>query len=75
MGGAVKGGEVYGTYPTLALSGPNDAGDEGRWIPTASLDQYAVTLASWFGVADANLSGIFPNLTNFGTAKLAFLWF
>jgi uncharacterized protein (DUF1501 family) len=73
MGGAVKGGEVYGTYPTLALSGPNDAGDEGRWIPTTSLDQYAATLASWFGVADADLSGIFPNLANFGTPRLAFV--
>jgi uncharacterized protein (DUF1501 family) len=73
MGGAVKGGEVYGSYPTLALSGPNDAGDEGRWIPTTSLDQYAATLASWFGVADADLSGIFPNLANFGTPRLAFV--
>ena len=73
MGGAVKGGEVYGTYPTLALSGPDDAGDEGRWIPTTSLDQYAATLASWFGVAASDLPSIFPNLGNFATPKLAFV--
>lgn len=73
MGGAVKGGEVYGTYPTLSLGGPDDSGDEGRWIPTTSLDQYAATLASWFGVADGDLPGIFPNLTNFGTPKLGFV--
>jgi uncharacterized protein (DUF1501 family) len=73
MGGAVKGGEVYGAYPTLSLGGPNDAGDEGRWIPTTSLDQYAATLASWFGVADADLPGIFPNLANFATPKLGFV--
>ena len=73
MGGAVKGGEVYGKFPTLALGGPDDAGDEGRWIPTTSLDQYAATLASWFGVADADLPSIFPNLANFATPKLAFV--
>jgi uncharacterized protein (DUF1501 family) len=73
MGGAVKGGEVYGTYPTLALAGPNDAGNEGRWIPTTSLDQYAATLASWFGVADTDLPSIFPNLINFAAPKLGFV--
>jgi uncharacterized protein (DUF1501 family) len=73
MGGAVKGGEVYGTYPTLALGGPDDTGGEGRWIPTTSLDQYAATLGSWFGVADADLPGIFPNLKNFASPKLSFL--
>ncbi len=73
MGGAVKGGEVYGAYPTMALSGPDDAGDEGRWIPSTSLDQYAATLGSWFGVADADLPSIFPNLKNFTTTKLSFL--
>lgn len=73
MGGAVKGGEVYGRFPTLALGGPDDAGDEGRWIPSTSLDQYAATLASWFGVADSDLTTVFPNLANFTTPKLAFL--
>jgi uncharacterized protein (DUF1501 family) len=73
MGGAVKGGDVYGAFPTLALGGPDDAGDEGRWIPTTSLDQYAATLASWFGVADADLPSIFPNLANFTTPKLGFI--
>ena len=73
MGGAVHGGDFYGKFPTLALAGPDDATDEGRWIPTTSLDQYAGTLANWFGVPPADLPTIFPNLPNFTTAVLNFV--
>jgi uncharacterized protein (DUF1501 family) len=73
LGGAVKGNSVYGTFPTLALGGPDDAGSNGRWIPTTALDQYGATLASWFGVSDANLPSIFPNLVNFSTSNLGFM--
>jgi uncharacterized protein (DUF1501 family) len=75
MGGAVHGTEMYGTYPTLALGGNNDtdtgSSARGRWIPTTSADQYAATLASWFGVADSDLTGyVFPDLVNFQSANL-----
>jgi uncharacterized protein (DUF1501 family) len=73
MGGAVKGGDFYGTFPTLALGGPDDATSEGRWIPTTSLDQYAGSLASWFGVPTADLPTIFPNLPNFSNQLVNFL--
>src|SRR5216683_3804560 len=73
MGGAVHGGDFYGKFPTLALAGPDDATDEGRWIPTTSLDQYAGTLANWFGVPTADLATIFPNLANFSTPILNFV--
>ncbi len=72
-GGAVKGGDFYGKFPTLALAGPDDATDEGRWIPTTSLDQYAGTLANWFGVPTADLPTIFPNLPNFSNQLLSFV--
>jgi uncharacterized protein (DUF1501 family) len=73
LGGAVKGNALYGTFPTLVLGGPDDADQNGRWIPTTALDQYAATLATWFGVSAANLPAIFPNLANFSTSNLGFL--
>jgi uncharacterized protein (DUF1501 family) len=73
LGGAVKGNAIYGTFPTLALGGPDDADQNGRWIPTTALDQYAATLATWFGVSVANLSSIFPNLANFSASNLGFM--
>ena len=73
MGGAVKGNAIYGSFPTLTPGGPDDTGNNGRWIPSTSVDQYAATLASWFGVSKADLPAIFPNLANFQTANLGFL--
>jgi len=73
MGGAVLGGDIYGTLPTFALGGPDDSGSNGRWIPTTSIDQYGATLASWFGVQATDLPAIFPNLSNFSAPKLSFL--
>jgi uncharacterized protein (DUF1501 family) len=73
MGGAVKGGTFYGTFPTLAIGGPDDAGDEGQWIPTTALDQVGATLARWFGVPATELGQIFPSLPAFATQDLGFL--
>jgi len=73
VGGAVKGGEVYGGMPILDLLGPDDAGDRGLWIPKLALDQYAATLAQWFGVRPLDLPSVFPNLPNFSSATIPFL--
>ena len=73
MGGAVKGGDFYGTYPTLALNGPDDTDTRGRWIPTTSVDQYAATLASWYGLSSADIPTVFPFIGRFATANLGFL--
>jgi uncharacterized protein (DUF1501 family) len=73
IGGAVKGGSFYGDYPQLIAGGPDDFTDEGRWIPTTSIDQYAATLAKWFGVADEKLVSVLPNLRNFAARTVGFL--
>ncbi|HEX6864607.1 MAG TPA: DUF1501 domain-containing protein [Thermoanaerobaculia bacterium] len=72
LGGAVHGGRIYGQVPTLAVGGPNDAG-EGRWIPTTSVDEYSATLARWFGVALSDLPLVLPNLGRFASPDLGFL--
>jgi uncharacterized protein (DUF1501 family) len=64
LGGAVKGQQYYGVNPTLANNGPDDIG-QGRLIPTLSVDQYAATLASWFGVSTSNLTTVVPNINNY----------
>jgi uncharacterized protein (DUF1501 family) len=71
MGGAVKGSAFYGTPPPLSVgntSAPQDQWHvgQGRLLPSTSVDQYAATLARWFGVADTELYQILPNLVHFG---------
>jgi uncharacterized protein (DUF1501 family) len=73
LGDAVRGGDFYGTYPTLALGGPDDAFERGVWIPTTSTDQYAATLALWFGLAPAGLATVFPFVGRFATPNLGFM--
>jgi len=73
LGGAVKGGKMYGTFPTLALGGPDDSGSNGRWVPSTGSVQYAATLASWFGVPAASLATVFPNIGSFATQNLGFV--
>ncbi len=77
VGGAVLGHTLYGTYPTLALGGPDDtdggSNPRGRWIPTTSVEQYAATLATWYGLSSTDLSAVFPLIGRFATADLGFL--
>jgi uncharacterized protein (DUF1501 family) len=73
VGGAVLGGNVYGSFPTLALGGPDDAGSRGALIPSTSTDQYGGTLAAWLGVPAAQLPSVFPNIGRFRSADLGFM--
>lgn len=85
FGGAITSSDFYGVnttngtpFPTLVQNGPDDADSgtsaRGRWIPTTSIEQYAGTLAKWFGVTDADLPTVFPNIANFPTNRdLGFL--
>jgi uncharacterized protein (DUF1501 family) len=72
IGDAVAGREMYGAYPILEINGPDDVGG-GRIIPTTSADQYAATLSKWFGIPDADLASVAPNIDNFVQRDLGFL--
>jgi uncharacterized protein (DUF1501 family) len=67
-GGAVRGKEIYGTFPTIGVNTVDDLGS-GRLIPKISVDQYAGTLARWFGLSDPQITTIFPNIVNFGADR------
>jgi uncharacterized protein (DUF1501 family) len=80
LGDAVNGGDFYGLagptgipYPKLQLGGPNDTDNRGRWIPTTSVEQYAATLATWFGLAAQDLPYVFPLLANFNPSNVGFI--
>lgn len=79
VGGAVKGKAFYGTPPPVSVGDTRDSSGnyapvdqwhvgQGRLLPSTSVDQYAATMARWFGVADSELAGILPNLGHFGAA-------
>jgi len=77
MGGAVKGGDLYGAFPTLGAkntnnnnfdSSPDQIGN-GSLLPTTAVDQLGATLAKWFGVSDSDALTVFPNLANFDASK------
>jgi uncharacterized protein (DUF1501 family) len=72
MGAAVKGGQYYGTAPSVSLTSDDQVG-QGRLLPSTSVEQYAGTLARWFGVSDTELPTILPNVGNFATADLGFM--
>ena len=73
VGGSVIGGRMYGTFPSMALGGPDDSGTRGALIPTTSTDQYGGTLAAWLGVPAAQLASVFPNIAKFGSPTLDFM--
>ena len=72
LGGAVKGGDVYGKLPVQTEEGPDDSGS-GRWIPTTSVDEYAATLARWFGVSTTEMPLVVPNIGRFANPNLGFM--
>ena len=72
VGGAVAGQQLYGDYPLLEIGGDVDVGG-GRMIPSTSADQYAATLAQWFGIPDNDLDIVAPNLSNFAQRDLGFM--
>lgn len=77
MGGSVRGGDIYGQFPTVGIDQGtafrNPDMTQAHMIPTTSVDQYAATFGRWMGVSETNLDLIFPNLRNMVTRGLGFL--
>ena len=81
MGGAVRGGDLYGRFPTLGVknagnnnfdSSPDQLAN-GCLLPGTSVDQLGATLGRWFGLSDPQVMDIFPNLANFDVRDLGFM--
>lgn len=81
MGGAVRGGEVYGSLPTYGAAlgkGEFDSPDQiqrGALLPSTGLATYAASLGRWFGLSDSEQLAILPALGKWpGSARrLGFL--
>jgi uncharacterized protein (DUF1501 family) len=81
MGGAVRGGDLFGNFPALALKNTNNNNfdgspnqlDNGKLLPELAVDQFGATLGRWFGATDTQLLDVFPNLANFSTRNLGFM--
>lgn len=72
-GGAVRGKRIYGDIPTMDVNGSEYTKTRGRLIPTTSVEQYAATMGSWFGLNASELSVTLPNLANFNSSNLGFM--
>jgi uncharacterized protein (DUF1501 family) len=72
MGDAVEGKRWFGQLPAMAVNGPDDVGG-GRLLPAIAVDQYAATLASWFGVQPGDLADVVPRIGRYATVNLGFM--
>lgn len=71
MGGAVNGGDIFGTMPAMEKDSPDAWSD--RVIPTTSVDSYLATIVKWFGATETELDTIFPNLNAFSQRDMGFM--
>ncbi len=73
FGGAVNGGNLYGDIPAFDLGLDSYTARSGRMIPAVSVDQFAATLSRWYGLPDAQINAMLPNLANFSQSDVGFL--
>lgn len=72
FGGSVNGGRYYGRAPSISVTSDDQVG-RGRLLPSVSVDEYATTLARWFGVSPSNLAWVAPNIGRFANPNLGFM--
>ncbi|HPO23617.1 MAG TPA: DUF1501 domain-containing protein [Arenimonas sp.] len=73
VGGSVRGGNVYGKFPQMIINGPDALDNQGHLLPSTSVDEYAATLASWFGVSQTDIPTVIPNIGRFAKPDLGFM--
>ncbi len=61
IGDAVRGGDMYGAMPSLAIEGADDSGRRGRIIPTTSVEQYVHSMLQWYGLDSTQINTVLPN--------------
>lgn len=61
LGSALASRKVHGRYPDTTFGGPEDAYNDGRWIPSIAVEEYIGAIARWYGVSTADMSYVFPN--------------
>jgi len=64
MGGAVNGGDIYGTVPSFEI-GSDDDYRSGRIIPTTSIEQYVSSMLNWYGLDNQQMDIVLPNMGSF----------
>jgi len=69
IGGGVDGNRMLGDFPEPVLGHDLDT-NNGRLIPSTSVDQYAATLGRWFGLNDSELLDALPGLSNFSNTDI-----
>ena len=69
IGGAVRGRRVFGQMPETGFGHAQDS-NNGRLIPTTSVDQYAASLGRWFGLSDSEVQQAMPATANFSPFAL-----
>lgn len=72
MGGAVKGGDIYGNIPEPILDTALDWGG-GMTIPGVSTEEYYAPMASWMGVSSTDMQTVLPNIGRFARPNLGFM--
>ena len=73
MGGAVRGGRIYGDVIPPDPAHAQYTNRRARMIPTTSIEQFAAPIAGWFGLNPDEVADVFPNLSRFEAGTMGFV--
>lgn len=68
LGGRVNGNRIFGDIPGYDPESPDYTPSRGRLLPSTSVEQFASGIGSWFGLSNAELADVLPNLSRFDSA-------